>query len=201
MIRTAAAVGVALLLLGGGAALGASGADTFRLPSGNIFCGYEHYSFAPIDLRCEIRSRIRPLPPRPSSCQDAVWGEGYAMRQTGPAHVLCITDTIYDPKARVLSYGTTRQFGVFRCSSSVAGLRCTNASGRGFFLSKRALVHVQGTGGEERRFRTPSGNIVCGYSIAPPDTVDGMRDQERPETAPAPGAVARPATPTTSASA
>ena len=69
MIRTAAAVGVAFLLLGGGSALGASGADTFRMPSGNIFCAYEHYSFAPIDLRCEIRSKIRPLPrPRQQAC-------------------------------------------------------------------------------------------------------------------------------------
>src|SRR5919206_5221279 len=107
-----------LLILGGRSAFAASGATTFRMPSGNVYCAYEHYSFAPIRLRCEIRSGVKPLPPRPASCRDADWGAGYSLRPTGPAHVLCITDTVYDPKAKVLPYGTTRQFGVFRCSSS-----------------------------------------------------------------------------------
>ena len=62
------AIGVAILgfLTGASPALGSSGADTFRLPSGNIYCAYEHYSFAPIDLRCEIRTGVRPLPPKPN---------------------------------------------------------------------------------------------------------------------------------------
>jgi uncharacterized protein DUF6636 len=148
------------------AALGASGADTFRTPSGNIYCAYEHYSFAPIDLRCEIRSGIKPLPAKPASCQGD-WGAGYAMRQTGAPHVLCITDTIYDSKATVLAYGTTRQFGVFKCSSSAAGLRCANASGRGFLLSKEHSYTFSEPPPKNGAFKTPSGNIVCGYSIAP----------------------------------
>ena len=170
MIRIAPLLGVALLLLGGGSAVAASGADTFRMPSGNIFCAYEHYDFAPVDLRCEIRSKIRPLPPRPASCRDAAWGEGYSMRQRGPAHVLCITDTIYDPKAKVLAYGTTRQFGVFRCSSSAAGLRCVNATGNGFFLSKQHSYTFKEPAARNGAFKTPSGNIVCGWSIAPDGT-------------------------------
>jgi hypothetical protein len=136
MVRLAIVLGAAALVLGTGAAFAASGAYTFRMPSGNIYCAYEHYSFAPIDLRCEIRSKVRPMPPRPASCDDAAWGEGYAMRQTGRPHVLCISDTVYDPKAKVFAYGTTWTGGGFTCSSKATGLRCSNRSGHGFFLSR-----------------------------------------------------------------
>jgi hypothetical protein len=135
MVRTALALGAIATLTATGAALAASGAETFRTPSGNIYCAYEHYSFAPIDLRCEIRSDIKPLPPRPRAC-NADWGAGYAMRQTGRPYVLCISDTIYDAKARVFPYGTTWRGGAFSCSSKTTGLRCTNRSGHGFFLSR-----------------------------------------------------------------
>ncbi len=114
----------------------ASGAYFFRMPSGNIYCAYEHYSFAPIALRCEIRSGVKPLPPRPKACGDAVWGAGFSMRQTGKAYVLCITDTIYTPKAKVFRYGTTWRGGGFTCRSKTTGLTCTNRSGKGFFLSR-----------------------------------------------------------------
>ena len=136
MVRLAIVLGAAAFVLATGVASAASGADPFRTPSGNILCAYEHYDFAPFDLRCEIRSKVRPLPPRPSSCGDAAWGEGYSMRRTGRAYVLCISDTIYDPKAKVLQYGTTWRGGGFTCSSSAKGLRCTNQSAHGFFLSR-----------------------------------------------------------------
>jgi hypothetical protein len=167
MVRVVLAVAAAALLTPSGVARAADGADTFRMPSGNIFCAYEHYSFAPFDLRCEIRSKLRPMPPRPEACRDAAWGEGYSMRQRGPARVLCISDTIYDPKARVLAYGTTRQFGVFRCSSSTAGLRCTNATGHGFFLGKERSYTFKEPAAKYGSFKTPSRDIVCGWSVVP----------------------------------
>jgi hypothetical protein len=136
MVRLCLVAAGAALALGAGIASAASGAYPFRTPSGNIFCAFEHYSFAPVDLRCEIRSGVKPLPPRPKACGDAVWGAGYAMRQTGRPHVLCITDTIYDPKARLLAYGTTWRGGGFTCTSKTTGLRCRNRSGYGFFLSR-----------------------------------------------------------------
>jgi hypothetical protein len=163
VLRIAVALSAALVALGAGSALGSSGADTFRTPSGNIYCAHEHYSFAPLELRCEIRSKLKPLPPRPASCGDAAWGEGYSMRPNGPARVLCISDTIYDPKAKVLAYGTTWRGGGFTCTSRAAGLRCANAKGYGFFLSREHSYAF--TQGALRRgtFKTPSGNIVCGY--------------------------------------
>ncbi len=168
MVRLGIATAAAVLLLstGTGTAAAASGADTFRLPSGNVYCAYEHYSFAPVDLRCEIRSGVKPLPPRPKACGDADWGGGYSMRRTGPAHVLCITDTIYDPKAKLLGYGTTWRGGGFTCISRAAGLRCTNAGGDGFFLSRQRSYSFRQAGQRSGTFRTPSGNIVCGYGDA-----------------------------------
>jgi hypothetical protein len=154
------------LVVGGGSALGASGAETFRTPSGNIYCAYEHYSFAPIDLRCEIRTGVKPLPPKPRTC-DADWGAGYSMRQTGLAHVLCISDTIYDPKAKVLAYGRTWHGGGFTCTSQTTGLRCMNARGHGFFLSRGHSYTFTEPAAKNGAFKTPSGNIVCGYGIAP----------------------------------
>jgi hypothetical protein len=162
--RAAIALAVLALVTGVGPAAGASGADTFRMPSGNIYCAYEHYSFAPKDLRCEIRSGVKPLPPKPSWC-DVDWGAGYAMRQTGLAHILCVGDTIYDPKAKVLAYGRTWTGGGFSCTSQAAGLRCTNPRGHGFFLSKEHSYTFTEPAPKNGAFKTPSGNIVCGYGI------------------------------------
>lgn len=174
------------LLAGAQPALGASGADTFRLPSGNIYCAYEHYSFAPKALRCEIRTGVKPLPPKPKWC-DVDWGAGFAMRQRGAAQILCVGDTIYDKQAKVLPYGTTRQFGVFRCSSKAAGLRCVNSTGNGFFLSREHSYAFKEPAPRNGAFKTPSGNIVCGYSIAPDGTASlecgiksGLKPPPRP---------------------
>jgi hypothetical protein len=165
-VARAAALALLVTLFGGGPALGASGADTFRMPSGNVYCAYEHYSFSPTDLRCEIRTGIKPKPP---ACDD-----GYIMRQTGPARAFCASDTTYDPKAPVLSYGTTRRYGVFRCTSSRSGLRCVNASGQGFVLHKQHSYTFREPPARNGAFKTPSGNIVCGYNIAP----DGKASME-----------------------
>jgi hypothetical protein len=170
VLRAGAVLAVAFVLAGADSALGASGADNFRTPSGNIRCAYEHYSFAPMDLRCDIFTGVKPLPPRPKSC-DVDWGVGYVMRQRGPAHVLCAGDTVSSPKARVLAYGTTRQFGVFRCTSTGAGLRCVNATGNGFFLSKQHSYTFREPAPKNGAFKTPSGNIVCGYTVAPDGSV------------------------------
>jgi hypothetical protein len=102
----------------------------FRTPSGNIGCAYDTTS-----LRCDIRSGIPHPPPRPKNC-DLDWGGGYNLSPTGRASVTCAGDTAIDGHARIIPYGTTWQRGAFRCSSQIAGLRCTNTAGHGFFLSK-----------------------------------------------------------------
>src|SRR3954451_24408096 len=146
----ASLIALLLLLAGGGSAAADSGADTFRMPSGAIYCAYEHYDFSPTDLRCEIRTKIKPMPA--SGCDD-----GYLMKETGPAAAFCAGDTIYDPNALVLAYGTTRQFGQFSCSSATAGLRCVNASGDGFFISKQHSYLLERAVPRIGSFKTPSG--------------------------------------------
>jgi Family of unknown function (DUF6636) len=166
VLRATLVASLLVALAGSGSALAASGADTFRMPSGTIYCAYEHYSFAPKALRCEIRGGVKPLPPKPSSC-DADWGAGFTLRQIGLAHILCAGDTIYDPKARVLAYGQTWHGGGFTCESKRAGLRCLNPRGHGFFLSKEHSFAFTEPAARYGAFKTPSGNIVCGYSVAP----------------------------------
>jgi hypothetical protein len=109
----------------------------FRMPSGNIGCVYAN--FPTVSLRCDILSKIRPLPPRPASCNPdyGAWGYAYSMARHGRAVAICVSDTAIDPRAKVLAYGSTWKHGVFRCQSSTAGLRCTNADGHGFFLSRQ----------------------------------------------------------------
>ncbi len=133
----AAAALAAALGIGGGSA-GARSAEFvyFRMPSGNIFCAYIKLSGTPTHLRCEIRSKLRPMPPRPAACRDAAWGEGYSMGRFGRPRVLCITDTIYDPSAWTFQYGRTWRRDTFTCTSRTTGLRCTNGSAHSFFLSR-----------------------------------------------------------------
>lgn len=111
------------------ATVSASDLEQFRTPSGNIGCVYFDNS-----LRCDIRSRLIPAPPKPQGC-DLDWGGGYGVHTTGRAYVVCAGDTAIDPHSRTIPYGTTWHRGAYRCSSKLDGLRCTNTSAHGFFLS------------------------------------------------------------------
>ena len=106
----------------------------FETPSRNIACGW--YSDGGGSLRCEIGSLLRPLPPRPAGC-DVDWGYGISIGRTGRAQMLCAGDTIRrQGRVRILAYGSSWRRDGFRYASSRAGLRCVNASRRGFFLSR-----------------------------------------------------------------
>ncbi len=108
----------------------------FQTPSRNIGCIYAPASAGErAYLRCDIGGGLHPLPPRPKSC-DLDWGYGYSMFATGPARPFCAGDTARDPRAPVLQYGRTWRGGAFACLSRSVGLRCTNRSGHGFFLSR-----------------------------------------------------------------
>jgi hypothetical protein len=110
---------------------------SFRTPSGNIYCAYSSGLGSPTYLRCDIRSRLRPAP-APRKCVEGVYGESVGMTRTGRAGVLCISDTVVDPRARILAYGTTWSRGGFRCVSRSVGLTCTNTRGHGWFLSRES---------------------------------------------------------------
>lgn len=126
------ALGFSLLFVAAGAA--AAGVVSFRMPSRNIECA--EFTGARPTLRCDIRSGLKPLPPKPASCEFD-WGAGFIIGRRGRAHVSCVSDSVHSPSARVLRYGTTWRRDGFVCLSRTIGLRCRNAAGHGFFLSRR----------------------------------------------------------------
>jgi len=132
---------LAVLVGAGAAALPASARTaayvSFRTPSGNIYCAYSSGLGAPAFLRCDIRSHLHPAP-RPHACVEGVYGESVGMTKTGAAHVLCISDTTYNPRAPVLAYGMSWARDGFLCTSRATGLTCTNSRGHGFFLSRQS---------------------------------------------------------------
>jgi hypothetical protein len=136
LVLVAAVAGGALAVGAGDAEAAGSVYVGFRTPSGNIGCGYSKFTGETANLRCEIVSRLRPLPPKPRTCTDGVWGRAVGMAPTGRASGYCITDTVMDPGAPVLAYGRTWARGGFRCTSRATGLTCTNLSGHGWLLSR-----------------------------------------------------------------
>ena len=117
-----------------GPAAASSSVTSFRTPSKNIYCAWEHLSGSQQVLRCDVR-QLTHQAPKPSGCQfDA--GSSFGMNPTGRAAALCVSDSVYNPRAKAIAYGKSRRFGSFRCSSKTNGLRCTNRSGHGFFLNR-----------------------------------------------------------------
>jgi Family of unknown function (DUF6636) len=109
---------------------------SFRTPSGNIGCVYARGPGSPTSLRCDIRSGLRPRPPKPPDCHLA-WGDSYSMKSTGRVVLTCHGDTAILPHARIVHYGARWHHSGFVCRSRTVGLRCKNQSGHGFFLSRQ----------------------------------------------------------------
>jgi hypothetical protein len=141
LLLAIAVAAIALLALGSLATASSSKAkDTyldFRMPSNNVFCAYV-VSSSPYAkyLRCDIMSGIKP---KPSSrgCVEGSRGFSADIDVTGKATFPCSSDTVYNKRARKLVYGKTWRKGGFTCKSKLAGLRCSNLSRHGFFLSRQ----------------------------------------------------------------
>jgi uncharacterized protein DUF6636 len=130
------AVVSAVLLL---ALTGTSGAAVyaFRMPSSNIGCIYDSGpKVGGPDLRCDILSGLKPAPAKPRGCT-LDWKYGYRIFATGKARTVCAGDTAVDRHAKAVAYGHRWHMGVFTCLSRRIGLRCTNRSRHGFFLSRK----------------------------------------------------------------
>ena len=135
-MRLAAVLVVLAALLAGAASASSSSIATFRTPSGNIGCVYASAGYGlPASVRCDIRSLLRPKPAKPKNCH-LDYGDSFTLLKTGRALVTCHGDTALDPHAHVLAYGKVWRRDGFTCSSKTAGLRCSNRSGHGFFMSR-----------------------------------------------------------------
>lgn len=140
MKRACFAVVVAIVAIGvmGGSASAAGTLSQFTTPSRNIGCIALSTSGV-WDLRCDIREHSYRAPAQPSSCQED-YGDSLTLARTGRARWTCHGDTALPPANgygfRTLRYGTSLRAGPFRCTSRVSGMTCTNASGKGFVISR-----------------------------------------------------------------
>jgi hypothetical protein len=115
------AAGVAVVALAAAPARAEAAYHAFRSPSGKLGCAFYSDRQTPRTVRCEWRGS-----------NDVA----LTLQQRGQAHRVRITDTVRDPKARVLAYGRSTRFGKLRCTSRRTGITCRSLrSGHGFLVS------------------------------------------------------------------
>ena len=138
-LRSSAAAALLCVVLAFASTAAAAGFVVFQTPSKNIGCAYlPAISRGDVPtLRCEIRSGLKPLPHHAHRCSEGIFGQAVTMTRRGRGQAICISDTIRNPSARVLGYGHSIHVGGFMCTSRRTGLRCTNAAGHGWFLSRQ----------------------------------------------------------------
>jgi hypothetical protein len=100
--------------------------QAFQMPSGNIFCLHLGR-----DVRCDILSGLNP---EPALQCDVDW-TGITLGEES-AQPQCAGDTILNPEAPVLPYGSTWARGGITCESQTTGLSCSNERGSGFSLAR-----------------------------------------------------------------
>ncbi|MBD3665998.1 hypothetical protein [Sulfitobacter aestuariivivens] len=90
-------------------------------------------------LVCHIKRRSGPLPAaRPADCA-FTWGHGYFITDTGPVRMLCMESWTHNwPGNGKFKPGTSSGFGDITCDATRNTLKCSNADGHGFFLSRRS---------------------------------------------------------------
>jgi hypothetical protein len=108
-------------------------AEGLQLPSRNIGC---IFSRSPRYVRCDVRTGLRPPPPRPAGC-DLDWAYGLEMTAVSRPNTFCAGDTALS-QGPVLAYGATLRILGFTCVSQRTGLHCTNSARHGFFLSRES---------------------------------------------------------------
>ncbi|APZ52973.1 DUF6636 domain-containing protein [Salipiger abyssi] len=131
---------IAFLVLAGLAAPVAADVSPFRTPSDNIRCWIGTGAGAP-DLSCEIvEINGTPNVARPASCSGP-WGHKYVLLSRGPARLECGAPIkgASPSGVDVAPYGVSSDWGGISCLSERTGLRCQNADGHGFLLSRRVL--------------------------------------------------------------
>ena len=136
MLRTTLMAALAAFALG----VPAAGAQDFlsaQAPSHNIACqasppGTDQPQ---PQLRCDIR-QTTSRPPRPPASCPLSWGDAFVLDPTGPGRLFCHGDTVADPSAPVIAYGTQWRAYGFVCTSQTTGFTCVNQAGHGFTLSR-----------------------------------------------------------------
>ena len=93
----------------------------FRSPSGKLGCAFYSDTETPRFVRCDWAG---------------VNDRGVTLTETGKGKRVKVTDTVMNPKAKVLAYGSTTKFGSLRCTSRKTGITCRSTrSNHGFTVS------------------------------------------------------------------
>ncbi len=129
----AAAVGILSMVIAAPASA-VTHLKQFQSPSGNIGCVLTNRFGT--EARCDIGNRSWASPKKPASC-DLDYGNGLAIGARGRAHFVCAGDTALHQGPKI-AYGHRVRLKPFTCKVSTAGVRCANAHGHGFFLSRQS---------------------------------------------------------------
>lgn len=132
-IRTSLAILAAAGLAAAPAADAATVVRSFHTPSGNIGCTISN--IGGWRARCDVSPHSWRPPRRPASC-DFDWGDAIQMGRKNRPSFRCVSDAAGG--GRKLAYGTKIVVGPFTCRSTTAFLRCVNAGGHGWKLSKQS---------------------------------------------------------------
>ena len=107
----------------------------FKTPSDNIHCGYDDND-GKAYVRCDIRSYTPTTRKRPGDCEQD-WGFAFAIgAKDKRGSILCAGDTVINPQAEALAYGTSWKRKGIACEIAETGVTCANRRGHGFFVSR-----------------------------------------------------------------
>jgi len=113
---------------------------TFKLPDGSVTCVITGGTAKQAGVICtaKLAPGARPFPRR--NCR-GVGDSGAAilLTLTGRPKGVCLSENPFQPPIRTLRYGRRIAIGGISCAaiSKAVGVRCENASARGFSLSTR----------------------------------------------------------------
>lgn len=133
-MRSAIAAAAVVVVVSATPASASTHLRSFQTPSGNIGCVLSNRFGT--QARCDIAKHSWNAPAKPASC-DLDYGSGLFIGARGRAHVLCAGDTALHQGPKI-AYGRTVRLTPFACKVSTSGIRCRNAHGHGFFLSRQS---------------------------------------------------------------
>ncbi|TXR56453.1 hypothetical protein FMM08_10200 [Quadrisphaera setariae] len=120
---------------------------TFTSPTGNISCYLAPVQGADPYARCDLAEQFWAEDEPEGGCSEGDWGgdgDGYGSVGVGggDAQPLCVGDTIADPSAPKLPYGSSITLEPLTCTSvsDKVGMTCENSkTGHGFTVRKEKL--------------------------------------------------------------
>jgi hypothetical protein len=107
----------------------------FHSPSGNIQCAIFAGDYA--GARCDMSKFTQTFTYVPDYCAfDRGFSFGVDPHSAKGYLLTCVSDAMADPSGIELGYGQSISLAEITCQSEKTGMRCTNAGGHGFEISK-----------------------------------------------------------------